>query len=541
MTIILDDMRINDFYHKNTHLDPTVMNLLIIDIYNKMLLNDQSFTNDILNNIKDYGIKIDDFKKEFHYKIDNTIETYKNELSLFKNNNKNTHSTLISEINIIKDTLLKLNNDITNNIVAKLFDIRKNNIDDLKMILDNNNTDNYNKISDKLEKENYNIISKISFVINDIIPKTQNIYYLQYDTIIKNFKDDITKNIDTFKNNNITIEQLNTIMDKKYNSLFTNVQDTLFNYFNTHTNNINNHFNILKENSSNQNIIQDKINDDLHTFLSKFKVGVGRGLVGETILFNILNVLFPSCEIINSTSLNNSGDFMLVRQNKKTILIETKDYSNVNVPKKEVLKFQRDVNEQNTNGIMFSNNSGIAIKNDFEIDVNNGNVLIYVHNLKYDSDKIKLAINIIDNLSDKLDEIKEKTNGVFLSQDTLKNLNQQYLLFINKRNNIINFTKEQNNKMIQFLNELEIPDLNLLVSSRFATTNVFNLNCKYCNCFTGTTMKGLKNHLRSHPEAIESDAISDEQEIITTQPVVIDDTTIKIKSKTKSKTKTKKI
>ena len=50
-------------------------------------------------------------------------------------------------------------------------------------------------------------------------------------------------------------------------------------------------------------------------------------------------------------------------------------------------------------------------------------------------------------------------------------------------------------------------------------------------------MKGLKNHLRSHPEAIESDAISDEQEIIPVQPVVIDDTTIKIKSKTKTKTK----
>lgn len=56
-------------------------------------------------------------------------------------------------------------------------------------------------------------------------------------------------------------------------------------------------------------------------------------------------------------------------------------------------------------GIFISQHSGIAFKSNFQIDINNGNILIYIQNCDYDPEKIRLAIDIIDNLSTKLKDI----------------------------------------------------------------------------------------------------------------------------------------
>ena len=67
------------------------------------------------------------------------------------------------------------------------------------------------------------------------------------------------------------------------------------------------------------------------------------------------------------------------RHQKKTILFENKYYS-TNVQKYEVLKFIRDCDEQNCSGILLSQNTGICTKDNFQIDIQNNNVLIYIHN-----------------------------------------------------------------------------------------------------------------------------------------------------------------
>jgi hypothetical protein len=56
---------------------------------------------------------------------------------------------------------------------------------------------------------------------------------------------------------------------------------------------------------------------------------------------------------------------------------------------------------------MISQTSNISTKENFQIDIINNNIVLYICNCNYEKDKIKLAISIIDNL---LPMINENTN-----------------------------------------------------------------------------------------------------------------------------------
>ena len=88
--------------------------------------------------------------------------------------------------------------------------------------------------------------------------------------------------------------------------------------------------------------------------------------------------------------MKEKGDILFMRQGKPKILIENKDHDSCNVPKHDVEKFIRDCDIQNCCGIMLAQNTGITHKKNFEIQVNNGNVLLYVTNVNFDVDKTNL-------------------------------------------------------------------------------------------------------------------------------------------------------
>ena len=88
-------------------------------------------------------------------------------------------------------------------------------------------------------------------------------------------------------------------------------------------------------------------------------------------MFNILNTLYPSAQDIEYVGdKKETGDIMLVRENKPTILVENKNWEKI-VSKEEVKKFIHDVETQNCCGIFLSQNTGIANKRNFEITINN--------------------------------------------------------------------------------------------------------------------------------------------------------------------------
>ena len=125
--------------------------------------------------------------------------------------------------------------------------------------------------------------------------------------------------------------------------------------------------------------------------------------------------MFPTGEVVNSSSsLKLAGDFLLRRENKQQILIENKNYD-LAIQKEGVEKFLRDIRAQKCNGIFMSQHSGIQYKPNFFIEIEDNCVLIYLHNVEYSEEKIMTAVDIIDKLSDKLNELNLNDNEGILT------------------------------------------------------------------------------------------------------------------------------
>ena len=579
--IIIKNKRILDFYNKYKNLNIEQVNIMIIELYESMLDNmsgemNKNITSEILSTVKKQGNELDRMKNELNILLKDNLDIYKSEFCSIKTINNLTNTNIISEITSIKESLNKLNTEITNSIISKFYDIRTIYNEELKCLLDKNGNENLIKIIDKIEKENTILVDKTNLIVTNIIPKSQQQYYNQHELTIKQFKDDMIKNIDIIKNDikdnkdEITLDKLNILISDKYNSLLTTIQHNVLNYINvseerlqkniheikddkllrdfkedmikkidiirtevkdnnndisldkinlllndkynnvvsTVQNNVLNYINNseerikinineIKDLSNVNQTFQEKINEELILFLNQYKISSKKGELSENMLESILIKLYPSSEIINTTGQISSGDFILKRNNNKVkILIENKNYDS-NVPKREIDKFILDVETQNCSGIMISQHSGISFKKNFEIDINNGNILIYIHNMNYESDKIVIACDIIDNLSNKIKELNGTDEHVKISSNILQLINEQYQRFIEKKDLIISQLNNNTKQIIESLKDLELSELNNILSNKFASSKISNYKCDICNNYLGNSLLSLSRHKTS--------------------------------------------
>lgn len=71
-------------------------------------------------------------------------------------------------------------------------------------------------------------------------------------------------------------------------------------------------------------------------------------------------------------------------------------------------------------------------------------MLVYVHKTNNDPDKIKIAVNIIDHLKARLDQIDDKSevDVDVISKERLDNINQEYIAFANQKLAMIKYVKD---------------------------------------------------------------------------------------------------
>ena len=140
-----------------------------------------------------------------------------------------------------------------------------------------------------------------------------------------------------------------------------------------------------------------------------------KGLEGETTMMAILNNLFPNADIKDTHKDTGNGDARLVINNIQ-ILYENKNFDSCNIPKRDLDKFRRDVENTDCHGgIICSERTGIACKNDLDIEIIENKPCIFLHKTSENLDKIKIAVlilcNILENKMDlntsSLQEIKE--------------------------------------------------------------------------------------------------------------------------------------
>ena len=294
----------------------------------------------------------------------------------------------------------------------------------------------------------------------------------------------------------------------------------------------------LTSNSSKIDEIQLLFNDNKNSnsklqlsvteMLKKFEKGSGKGNVSENVVYNILLSLFPCAQIdYVGNEIKETGDIILIRNNKPKILIENKDHDSCNVPKQDIDKFIRDCEIQKCCGIMFAQNRGIANKENFEIQINNGNILLYVHNVKFDSDKIKTSIEIVEQFKIKFDEINIDNDICTIDTSTLEEINKEFNSYTTQKHSLLKLVKEFTDKINSSIAELKMPNLEQFLSKHYATSSNQGENvCKYCEKFVP---KSLSQHYRycSDKKAFD-DALSQKQNIKITP---IDDLNLCIQDK----------
>jgi hypothetical protein len=427
-----------NFYNKNRNIDFEMVNEMVVDLFEKVLLNANGEMSMVLT-------------KEISEMV----------------------SKLNDEMMEMKETINKSNKEIQNNILLKLYEQRGEYMNEMRLLIEKRENDNLLKIIDRMEKEQIKII-------NEIIPKTNTEYYNKYESLINKFKEEIS-GVDKIE-----------ILERKHNDMIKGIEMSIINYLSKSEDRMQTNMNEIKAINIINSEISKEISDSMKQQINRYNNSTLKGQIAENRMEELICSIFKSAEVSRTTKESKSGDIILRRVNERPILFEIKDYSR-NVPIDEIDKFIRDINEMNMSGIMLSISSGISNKKNYQIEITKkNNICVYVHNMNYDIEKVRLAVDIIDNLSEK---IIKNNNNINISMETLEQINSEYQTFILKRNMAINHIKETTKKTIQYIEEMELKNLNNYLASKFTFKNSSTLKCDKCN-FVGTNSKSLAAHKR---------------------------------------------
>ena len=474
--IVIKNKRVWDFYNENKNIDIEKANLLLIDFIENMF-NEMTNANSNIN-----------------AQILSYISDNKNQIQFIKSN-----------LSMVNENLTKLNTDIANNIMVQFMNLKKDYIEDVRQIINNGSLSTNEKISSLMDKNNSHLIDKTTLILNDVIPKNQDVFNKQFQLSLKQFYTLITEETNKLAktmNNDKSLNEFINNFENKYSAMMTSMQNPLYSFITTSENRINKNIDVLKENSSIALTSQTKLQEELGEFLGKYNVSSNKGKFGEENLSTILNSMYQNAEIKNTTGTKSSGDFIIKRLDKPTIMFENKEYKN-NIDKEEIAKFIIDIDNQNTHGIFLSQYSGISFKQNYQIDIHKGKVLVYVQNCEYSPDKIRIAVDIIDNLSVKLEDLNEDDENNTISKEILDDINAEYQVYIQNKETMMTVLKDFSKKMTSQIEDIKFPELDKYLSAKYAYVKTRCFNCDLCNMFTAGSKQSLSAHkrgcIKKHP------------------------------------------
>ena len=440
-----NNKRIYDFYKNNQTIDFETMNLIMIDFIEKLNM-------------------------DLNKTISNTI-----------------NCEILSSVKELKEQITNVGRTFNESITSQ----NKEYIENIKMIIQLSSTQESDKIIQQLNRNTEQYVDKIS----NLIPNSEKTENKIQDNLLS-FQRTLTTDIKEFLSANNSKSSLSDFISNLDSKIMT-MQQPIYSFITSSQEQISNKIN---ENITDKSK-QDKLHEDLTDFLNKYKTSSSyKGQYSENLLETTLNNLYPSAHVENTHAQKASGDFMLRRENKDDIMIENKDYK-VNVDIAEIKKFLRDINEQKTHGIFLSQFSGIVSKPNFFIEIQDGKVLLYLHNVEYNSDKINTAVSIIDNLSTKLSDINdsEEENGFSINKELLEKINLELQNFLIQKETICNNIKDFNKKLLPDLDKLAFPTLSIYLNAKYASAQNSSYCCKICGSFW-TSKRGLAGHMKSHKE-----------------------------------------
>jgi hypothetical protein len=382
---------------------------------------------------------------------------------------------LQSKMETMTQDISKLQTDAQNILILKMMEMKDIYMEQLKSALTNNVSE---KIQPILKDHTSTFMDKTKLLLNELIPKNQ-----------EHMKSELKDSLQRFEL---------SIMKEKYNpqelSTFIQNLETKFNQYVMETNEklmrsehkLESGFKEMRElTTTNQ--------QHMSLILNKMENSSSKGKLSENVLNHILQNLYPSAEIDCVGTQKETGDVMLNRRDKHTILIENKNWDK-NVVQSEVQKFIRDCETQQCSGLFLSQNCGICNKDNFEIDIHDGNVLLYIHNVNYDKEIIKVGIDIIDHFKMNLDKMNDKIDVNTIKKDVLDSIHREYNNYRIQKDTLQKMIKETQSKLLRQVDELKMPDLENYLSMYYSFSSG-KFTCQYCG-FISEKKAGLSAHER---------------------------------------------
>lgn len=448
------------FFEKHSHLDFNIMNGIFVDIMEKLL---QNMCDSIENNhntelIKQLAVRLESIETSFsshNGMVAKTIEQFSTNFSTLITGH------LENMISHVRDTIKSNNGDSEKNIITRI-----NDSNELFM----------SRISDIVKNDGVRLFLET-----------------EMGKINTRVKEETERVLASFQNSNSeqSIAKINDLIVSQYRELDVAFKSRVDSFFSSQSSTQGSMYteimNRLEKSASAIDIVGD--------YFQKQAGSTNKGKHGEAKLEIILSSMFPSGIITNTSGMTACGDFIVERNNKSKVLIDTKDYDTV-VPVKEVEKIIRDIEKNNCHGILVSQNSGIAQKNDFEINVHNHKIIVFLHNAKYNEERIQLAFNMIDHLEPYLANKNDTQNSETISSDLLTLINKEYQELASQKLNLIQSIKKTQNDLIIQVQKMDMPSLTHYLDKKFANTGKTGLKCDRCNIFIGKNPKSLAMHKR---------------------------------------------
>ena len=242
---------------------------------------------------------------------------------------------------------------------------------------------------------------------------------------------------------------------------------------------------------------QDGYMHSMAQYLQKQMGSNSKGKQGEKRLELILSQMYPTSNMMNTSGQTSAGDFMIQhRKGDVPIMIDTKDYDTI-VPDREVEKFFNDIDMQKCDGILLSQNSGIAQKQNYEFMIHGGYVAIFVHSAKYEEERIRVAMELLEQVRLLIKRERDEKGGQMfseerISEEVLLSINNDYNLFITARLQLLDQMKKQYQDNVGVVERIQLPSLERYLETKFANIKKVGYTCE-CG-WGGKNKKSLAAH-----------------------------------------------
>ena len=328
-------------------------------------------------------------------------------------------------------------------------------------------------------------------------------------------------------------------MDTKCTAMMQHLQQPICSYISSSEERVHLNLATLKDITLKTQSSQEKVVKDLHDFLHRpGGPVVAAGDIGSTTspypvsnvnrishINLLLNRLYSTSDVAKIPR-NHTLPFYreapnihtMKRHAHPTILVESLDVGH-NVAPEDTHGMIQMMEATCQHGILLSQTSGFSAKPNYHIESHHGYLLVYVHQVEYNPDKIRLAIEVIDTLSSKMKQMGILGSGdhddgeCAIDKALLDHINQEYQQFLVQKETMIQHLRESHRKTISQVEDFRFPSLDKYLSTKFAASAVkHGHKCELCKSFNANNLKALAAHKRGCIRKLKgsSDALSEE-------------------------------